>query len=448
MFKSGHNVLLPRNTNEHGSWQGGLTLAGIDLVAMIVSDSGLSSIVPQWWNASPRGCILIGSQPRGGWQVIQRAAQWGDDSWAHAFGVNCAKPILYEYFVCSMRNRIEVWNSARWTSPMEGEKESSHWQAVGEAKVARPTKLIDGSRGGQAFICSLLRPKDNQRYSVGSQARIQLQSVILVAAGFMNLNCSNGVKELRQALREDFEFSDRLGVVFDRLLPVLLILNFLVLVLVTTVFYALWADNLYGRSGPYVIQFCSFVSWAVGATGLLMMGGNLRVKFVDQEIPAFVRDRIEDLAHKDVDKNDVSEAKKDSGDSDEDARQRVQLVQLEFGSLHGSIYTPDYGTCNVPLEVIRAVCSWDLEFSRRWSWYVGMLWFASMLLCSIVLQVAGTKCATIGSEIMGVFLLLVTSVLRGSGISGREEWLIPRWKCRAQYGAKLQGVLESRNYQA
>ena len=436
-------MLLRRDAYEHGSWQGGLTLAGIDLVAMVVSDSGLSSINPQWWNSSPRGCVLIGSQPRGGWQVFQRTAQWGEDGWAHAFGVNCTKPILYEYFACSMRNRIEVWKSPRWISPMEGEKEANHWQAVGEAKVARPTKLIDGSRGGQAFICDLLRPRDNYRYTIDNQARVQFQSIILVVAGFLSLNSSNGVQELKQALREDFEISDRLGVVFKRLLPIVLVSNFLVLVLVTTVFYSLWGDNLYGVSDPYIIQLCSFASWAVGATGLLMMGGNPRVRLVSLELPPFVKDRIEALVCKDsVNDNDL-----DSCQSDEKARQRVQLIEVEFGSLHGSIYTPDYGTCVVPLEVVRAVCCWDLEFLRPRMWYVGVLWFASMLLCSVVLQIAGTKCATIWSEIMGVIVLIVTSLLRGSGISGREEWLIPRWKCRAQYGAKLQGVLESRSHQ-
>ena len=418
-----------------------MTLAGVDLIAMVVSDSGLSSIVPQWWNSSPRGCALIGCQPRGGWQIFQRAAQWGDDGWAHCFGVNCGKPILYEYFACSMRNRIEVWNSRRWKSPMEGEKEAGHWQVVGDAKVARPTKLIDGSRGGQAFICSLLRPMDNQRYPIGKQARAQLQSIILVAAGFMNLDKSSCVEELRKALQEDFEFSDRLGVVFSRLFPTIIIFNFLVLVVVTTVFYALWADNLYGRSSAYIIKLCSFASWMVGATGLLMMGGNPRVKIVSQEIPSFVEDRIQQALAR---KGSMSE----SDDSNDDSEQPGDGIEVEFGSVHGSLYTPDYGTCIVPLEVVRAVCGWDIEFSRTWRWFVGVLWFGLMMLCSIALQLAGVKCTTLGAEVLGVVLLLVTSVLRGSGISGREEWLIPKWKCRAQYGASLQGVLESRNYSA
>ena len=350
---------------------------------------------------------------------------------------------------------------------MEGGQESNHWQPVGDAKLARPTKLIDGSRGGQAFICSLVRPKVNQRYPIGQQARAQLQSIILVAAGFMDLSASTGVEELRQALKEDFEFSDRLGVVFSRLLPVVIVLNVVVLVVVVTVFYSLWADNFYSRFSPYMIQLCSFASWAVGATGLLMMGGNPRIKLVSQDLPKLVEDRIQtalanqerrtstgsdqDVATIEVVEQDTKPINNGIAEEKNDihiSELPMDKIEIEFGSLHGSIYTPDYGTCLVPIEVARAVCSWDLEYARGWKWFAGVVWFGIMLLFSVMLQIAGIKCATIWSEIMGVVLLIVTSVLRGTGISGREEWLIPRWKTRAHYGARLQGVLESRNYMA
>lgn len=49
--------------------QSSLGLSGVDLIAMVVSDSGLANCEPKWWNASPTGCMLIGLQPRGGWQV-------------------------------------------------------------------------------------------------------------------------------------------------------------------------------------------------------------------------------------------------------------------------------------------------------------------------------------------------------------------------------------------
>lgn len=81
---------------------------------MVVSDSGIAYAELRWWNASPFGCFLIGLQPRGGWQVMQRATQWGQDSWAHVFGVNCSKAALYAYLACSIRNRVEVWQSQRF----------------------------------------------------------------------------------------------------------------------------------------------------------------------------------------------------------------------------------------------------------------------------------------------------------------------------------------------
>jgi len=72
-------------SNAAGAWQGGLTVGGVDLVAMVVSDAGISSSNPEWWNASPLGCFFISLQPRGGWQLFQRAAQWGSDRWAKSF---------------------------------------------------------------------------------------------------------------------------------------------------------------------------------------------------------------------------------------------------------------------------------------------------------------------------------------------------------------------------
>lgn len=67
---------------------------------MLVSDAGLSAIKPQWWNASPLGCILIGLQPRDGWQIMQRAVQWGTDVPANCFRVTCNPNVLYAYFAC------------------------------------------------------------------------------------------------------------------------------------------------------------------------------------------------------------------------------------------------------------------------------------------------------------------------------------------------------------
>ena len=59
---------MKRDTQE--DLQQSLGLGGVDLVAMVVSDSGLANEEPKWWNASPLGCILIGLQPRGGWSKL------------------------------------------------------------------------------------------------------------------------------------------------------------------------------------------------------------------------------------------------------------------------------------------------------------------------------------------------------------------------------------------
>ena len=137
----------------------GLSATSVDLIAMVVSDSGLASANPEWWNSSIMGCILIGLQPRGGWQIIHGTVQWGQDSLASIFGVACSQPVLYAHFACSIRNRLEVWNSDAWHSPTERLQQGAKWKAVGGSQLNRPTKLIDGSRGGQGFICHLLRPQ-------------------------------------------------------------------------------------------------------------------------------------------------------------------------------------------------------------------------------------------------------------------------------------------------
>ncbi len=478
---------------------------------MVVSDAGLASTEPQWWNASPLGCVLLGLQPRGGWQVMQRAVQWGGDSWARCFGVSCKVPVVYAYFACGIRNRLEVWKSERFFSPMEAhvplgqqletnketnkhtgarsEDKSSHtshglnmaeskkaeevlavemvrtvspdrtltiepvktaadserarresgqgnnsgskkdksadnsWIQIdrgvaGAFTVRRPTKLIDGSRGGQAFMCSLFLPESGKAYGVEEQARLQLLSVILVAAGLGKDQTYNGTLDM---MREDFEVSHRLGLVFRWLLCGVLFVNVLVLGFVLAVFYALWDLNLFGLSAPYVIQLCSFFSWASGAVGLMMMGGNPRVR-VDQSKPApkHIQERLDSLPE--------------------------EYARLEFGSLHGSIFVKDRGACGMPSDLVRSISRWRLEVQRTSGWLLGMAWFSSFLAISITLQIAGAKVSTTRSEILGIVILIATSVLRGAGISGPESWMIPKWRRRknAKYSTPLLGQIRSR----
>jgi hypothetical protein len=73
---------------------------------------------------------------------------------------------------------------------MGGQKAEGGWQVrnTGRSHVTgkKPGKLVDGSWGGQGFICSLLRPKDAASYTIAKQAHMQFRSIILVAAGLMH----------------------------------------------------------------------------------------------------------------------------------------------------------------------------------------------------------------------------------------------------------------------
>ena len=491
------------------SWSGTLNVGSVDLIAMVVSDAGLASTEPQWWNSSPLGCVLLGTQPRGGWQVMQRAVQWGPDYWARCFGVDCKMPEVYAYFACSMRNRLEVWRSGRFQSPMvepehvlEGEtvgeppeitadksedpevkekgldedplarasatepgqdatstpqpprsrfsatsrrlsqlssrtllrrtsssqtkpgfESAKPWYTIdrgvkGTFAVKRPTKLLDGSRGGQAFMCQIFVPDEGIVYSLEEQARLQMLSVILVVAGAAH---ADNVAEFEEILRDDFGVGPNLGSVFRVLLPGLMVANALVIALTLSVFYALWRHNIYGRGTPYVLQICSLASWASGATGLLMLGGNPRVRIqggkpASKEIQAVLSDL------------------------------KGEYVKVNFGSLHGSKYRHDRGSCSVPNEILQAVCRWHFQLVRTYHWWVGMTWFSMFLLLSITLLIAGSKVAVLGSQIMAISLLVLTSMLRGAGLSGPEEWMIPRWKRRAgaEPAVALQGRRKSR----
>ena len=398
------------------AWHGTLGPAGVDLIAMLVSDSGLASNDPQWWNCSVNACILIGLQPRGGWQVMQRAVQWGDDHLSKTFGVTCSKPLVYEYFACSIRNRLERWDSPAWISPTEGQQGVGTWQT----HVDRPSKLIDGSRGGQAFICDLLLPPKGKSYSIAEQARIQFLSVLLVAAGLIN---PAKLSELDAIIQEDFQLGQRLGVIFRPLFIGLLTVNALVTALVVVSFYSIFKNNLFDAATPYVVQSTSLILWAVGATGLLILGGNPRVRIVESPIsgmPVHISDRLSAL---------------------ESSQSKEGLVKLSFGSIHGSVYTADHGFCSLPFDVAQRICRWDIELMRTRCWKIGLLWWGFCLLTSIALQIVGSQVATLSSTIFSVVILLSTALARGYGVSGSEEWLIPGWKRRmtAAYGASLLG---------
>ncbi|KEY63904.1 hypothetical protein S7711_11583 [Stachybotrys chartarum IBT 7711] len=489
--------------------QSSLGLSNVDLLAMVLSDSGLANAEPQWWNASPLGCFLIGLQPRGGWQVssnviMQRTMQWGDDAWARCFGVGCPPPTLYAYFACSIRNRLEVWASDNFRSPMEGMPPGSPWRATSEFTVKRPTKLIDGSRGGQAFMAEILTPEANKQYSIGDQSRMQLLSVLLVGASLAHGDMVDDYLEV--VLAEDFNLSPGLGTVFSRLATGLILCSLICIALLVSTWWSLLRTNLYSSRSAlaWITKVVSLGCWAVGATGLLMLGGNPRVKLVTKQMDDSTRERLRRLVEEaegekmerdttltDADEvvavmnlpTPITEEEQNQGSIAEPQHKKSEIIVLDeampikgtdkafhqkpsqtfiqrtraqtlitvqFGSLHGSVFTPDRGSCVLPLSLVERICTLDIKMVRSWGWMLGVIWFGLMLLAGVTLQIGGTLAPSFPADLASLTFLLLTSLARGAGVSGPEEWMIPKWKRRAnaENGAILLGQYNARAFVA
>jgi hypothetical protein len=267
-------------------------------------------------------------------------------------------------------------------------------------------------------MCSILRPEPGRTYGVEEQARLQMLSVLLVGAGLMEID---KYADFLRVAQDDFGLNTHLGVTFKRLILVLLISNCIVLGFAVSLCYAIWLHNIFGDAIPYLIQICSLMSWASGAIGLLALGGNPRVS-IDQSkpAPAHILERLDAI--------------------------EGHFTTLEFGSLHGSAYLQDQGSCPVAADVVRAVCRWRIKLTRSWGWLLGMAWFASFLFLSVVLQIAASKVSSIKSGIMSIVFLLLTSVLRGAGLSGPEDWMIPWWRRRpgTRHAVSLVGQVMAR----
>ncbi|KAK6340072.1 hypothetical protein TWF730_001845 [Orbilia blumenaviensis] len=468
-------------------WTESLNANSVQLVAMLVSDAGIAADQPQWWNSAPLGCLLIGIQPRGGWQIMQRSVQWGQDNWSSSFGVNCPMNVLYQYFACSIRNRIEVWDSVHFDSPTEyvvgegaenptpggrGRKASTvsmlekglqrftTWGSQREGPepeaqpvkkwvkltvdddrefdLARPSKLVDGSRGGNGYMCELLRPKTGGTYTIDEQARWQYVSVILVAMGLLKHQYH---AEWKRVLAQDFQVDHRLGKVFGTLKYALILFNFVTICLVVAVAFAMFDKNVFRGSLPFLIQIASLFAWAFGSIGLLMIGGNPRVEIVPDEkgIPEHIQSRLAEAV-------ELAGSAVSYG-GQEPTEQQEKYVTLNFGYLHGSeFHRGGGGTCKIHRDIVRELCSSKLKLVRPVSWYLCMGWFLLFLGVSVALLIASSLVATIYSQILAVGILIVTAVARGWGISGPEAWMIPKPYMRggAGYGANLLGQMVSR----
>lgn len=268
-------------------------------------------------------------------KIFTNCCNEGTDVPADCFRATCNPNVLYAYFACSIRNRLEVWKSDRFENPKrirskapvhlssdepraatvalaagirgrhssealelqissqqhisEGTgrdagstaprhtksknsascwgwikrkreaplKFSKIWQVFGvddrrPFNVPRPTKLVDGSRGGQAFMCELPRPKDNEvyMYPIEEQARMQLLSVLLVATLLIKDQDS---EEWEEVLKEGFQLDNSLGTVFQRLFVELVIVNFFLICFIVSICYALWVRQGYALRHTVVL---------------------------------------------------------------------------------------------------------------------------------------------------------------------------------------------------
>ncbi|KAF1838164.1 hypothetical protein BDW02DRAFT_576475 [Decorospora gaudefroyi] len=238
--------------------------------------------------------------------------------------------------------------------------------------------------------------------------------------------------------------SPGLGKVFKRLQVALLICEIPVLGFVLVVCYSLWRHNLFGEVVPYAIQLCSLLSWSTGAMGLLMLGGNPRVEIEDRvnNIPEHINAKLfEPPESPSITANSGTHARHGKRIADADDN-----IILEFGFLQGAAFQPVAGNCKLSFDEVCSICGLNIMLKRPWQWKLGMAWYASHLLASIILQIASTTTATIGSQSMGVIILILTSVFRGMGVAGPEEWMIPDWAMRegAGYALAMQGKTYSR----
>lgn len=371
---------------------------------------------------------------------------------------------------------------------MEGVPPGGAWASDGDFTVKRPTKLIDGSRGGQAFMAELLVPDGEKHYTVAEQARLQLQSVLLVGAGLTKHDYLPIFFEVMMA--KDFDITDNTGSVFGRLAAGLGACSMICVVFMIATWWSLFRENLFGNGLPYVVKVLSLAFWAVGGTGLLMLGGNPRVIVTKSQCAAHIMQRLDQLRGA-LEPDIIALPHEAEGiganrEGLEDERQRVSqmpsennevvngtsevgmvnqtesleedissvrgrrscdtLVRVQFGSLHGSIFTPDQGHCRVSSSLVERICNMDIKLVRSHGWYAGIFWFGLSLLASIALQIAGSLAPAFAADLMSLAFLLLTSLARGAGVSGSEEWMIPKWRRRKNttHGAVLIGQFSSR----
>ena len=96
-------------------------------------------------------------------------------------------------------------------------------------------------------MCDILRPEPGRAYGLEEQARLQMLSVLLVAAG---LTESDQYADFLRTAQDDFGLNPHLGVIFKRLMAFLLVTNAIVLGFAVSLCYAIWLHNVTETQSP------------------------------------------------------------------------------------------------------------------------------------------------------------------------------------------------------
>ena len=293
------------------------------------------------------------------------------------------------------------------------------WERFPRCSVNRPTKLVEGSRGGQAFMAEILQPPEGKNLSLVAQARMQFLSLILVTAALLH---QSDEVTLRATLETDFSLGEGPSTIFARLYYTLVGACVLLVGTLALVAYDIFACAILGNAAGYIIKLAAVSSCSIGGIGILMLGGNPRVELFENDalLNASISAKLNALP---IDP-------------------KTKLVEIVFGTSQGGNFTPHpMDRCHLPRELVEKILKWDIIAVRTMGWYLGMAWGFIMLAVGIALQLVDFKGQSVGPEMMNLALLIITALLRGMGLSGPEEWHIPKWKMRpgTRYGAVLVG---------
>src|SRR6202023_889523 len=136
-------------------------------------------------------------------------------------------------------------------------------------------------------ICRLLQPDKGEHYGIELQAEMQLQSILLAAAGL-----TRDTAYFQSLLEHELGISENSSVVFQDLQRWLFGGSIIASASGFIVIYSCLARKYLGASLPYVIELCSLLLWQVGAIGLLALGGTPRVRIVRKPIAQHIESRL------------------------------------------------------------------------------------------------------------------------------------------------------------